>query len=201
LAFIGIVVKWGTMTANRVIPRFPHEMRSGESQFAAAMVLMFALSALGVYVGVAAIIGAFLAGMVLSESVDQRVHDLTQGVTELLVPFFLVGIGLRFNVASFSAWPMVAFALLLFLVAVISKILGCGLGSYRLGRMDAARVGVGMIPRGEVGMVVAQIGLSLGVVSSHMYDAVIFMVITSTLAAPPLLKKTRVALEEQLPIA
>lgn len=63
-------------------------MRAGEAQFEAAVVLMFALSVLSVYAGVAAIIGAFLAGMALSGSFEQRVHDLTQGVTELLVPFF-----------------------------------------------------------------------------------------------------------------
>jgi Kef-type K+ transport system membrane component KefB len=188
LGFIAIVVKWGTKTASRVIPRLHQKMRAGEAQFAAAMVLLFALSVLAVYAGVAAIIGAFLAGMALSGSIGRRVHDLAQGVTELLVPFFLVGIGLRFNVVSFGAWPVVAFSLLIFLVAVVSKFLGCGLGSCRLGWADATRVGVGMIPRGEVGMVVAQIGLSLGVISSRIYDAVVFMAITTTLAAPPLLK-------------
>lgn len=188
LGLIAIVVRWGTATANKVIPRLHQSMRAGEAQFAAAMVLMFALSVLAVYAGVAAIIGAFLAGMALSGSVDRRVHDLAQGVTELLVPFFLVGIGLRFNVTSFTAWPVVVLSLLLFLVAVVSKFLGCGLGSYRLGRTDAVRVGVGMIPRGEVGLVVAQFGLSLGVISGRIYDAVIFMVITTTLAAPPLVK-------------
>ena len=83
---------------------------------------------------------------------------------------------------------MVALSMMLFLVAIASKFLDCGLGSSRLGRMDAVRVGVGMIPRGEVGMVVAQIGLSLGVISRRVYDAVIFTVIATTLAAPPLLK-------------
>jgi len=100
LGFIGIVVKWGTKTASRVIPRLHLKMRAGEGQFAAAMVLMFTLSALAVYVGVAAIIGAFLAGMALSESVDRRVHDLAQGVTEVLVPFFLVGVGARWHAWS-----------------------------------------------------------------------------------------------------
>ena len=187
VGFTVIVVKWGTQTAQRVIPHLHHNMRVGEAQFAAAMVLLFALSVLAVYAGVAAIIGAFLAGMALSGSVDRRVHDLAQGVTELLVPFFLVGIGLRLNVASFGAWPMIVFSLLIFLVAVVSKFVGCGLGSYRLGWGDASRVGVGMIPRGEVGMVVAQIGLSLGVISGRIYDAVVFMAIASTLVAPPLL--------------
>ena len=188
LGFIAIVVKWGTKTAGKVIPRLHQKMHAAEAQFTAAMVLMFALSLLAVYAGVAAIIGAFLAGMALSGSVDRRVHDLARGVTELLVPFFLVGIGLRFNVASFGAWSMVAFSLLVVLVAVVSKFVGCGLGGYRLGWADATRVGVGMVPRGEVGMVVAQIGLSLGVISGRIYDAVVFMAIATTLAAPPLLK-------------
>ncbi|MGH9495095.1 MAG: cation:proton antiporter [Candidatus Sulfotelmatobacter sp.] len=188
VGFIVIVVKWGTKTAGKVIPRLQLKMRAGEAQFAAAIVLMFGLSVLAVYAGVAAIIGAFLAGMALSGSVDRRVHDLSQGVTELLVPFFLVGIGLRFNIQSFAVWSMVVFSLLIFLVAVVSKFAGCGLGAYRLGRTDATRVGVGMIPRGEVGMVVAQIGLSLGVISGRIYDAVVFMAIATTLAAPPLLK-------------
>ena len=207
VGFTVIVVKWGTKTAQRVIPRLHHNMRAGEAQFAAAMVLLFALSVLAVYAGVAAIIGAFLAGMALSGSVDRRVHDLAQGVTELLVPFFLVGIGLRLNVASFGAWPMIAFSLLIFLVAVVSKFVGCALGSYRLGWGDASRVGVGMIPRGEVGMVVAQIGLSLGVISGRIYDAVVFMAIGTTLVAPPLLQlayRKLVTLEssskEQLPV-
>ena len=100
---------WGTRTVGRVLPRIRQELRAGgEAQFAAAVVLMFALSVLAMYAGVAAIIGAFLAGMALSESVEQRVHDLTPGVTELLVPFFLAGIGIHFNLATFSSGPMLA---------------------------------------------------------------------------------------------
>ena len=150
--------------------------------------LMFGLSVLAEHAGVAAIIGAFLAGMALSESVERRVHELTHGVTELLVPFFLAGIGLHFNLASFASWPSLSLTLLIVLVSVLSKFIGCGLASLRLGRDDALRVGVGMIPRGEVGMVVAQIGLSLGVVGHRIYDAVVFMSIATTVLAPPLLK-------------
>jgi Kef-type K+ transport system membrane component KefB len=115
-----------------------------------------------------------------------------------------VGIGLRFDLASFAAWPLVSFSSILFLVAVISKFVGCGLGSYNLGWKDATRIGVGMIPRGEVGMVVAQIGIAFGVISNRMYDAIVFMVITTSLAAPSLLsfayKKTRDAARECVPI-
>ncbi len=188
VGFTVIVVKWGTRTMGRVLPRIHQKLRAGEAQFAAAVVLMFALSVLAVYAGVAAIIGAFLAGMVLSGSIEQRVHDLTHGVTELLVPFFLAGIGLHFNLATFGSRSTILLTLLIVLVAVLSKFIGCGLGSVRLGRKDALRVGVGMIPRGEVGMVVAQIGLSLGVVGQRIYDAVVLMSIATTLLAPPLLK-------------
>ncbi|HZQ93768.1 MAG TPA: cation:proton antiporter [Candidatus Sulfotelmatobacter sp.] len=187
VGFTLVVVKWGAAAMGRVLPRLNQQLRAGESQFSAAVVLMFALSVLSVYAGVAAIIGAFFAGMMLSDNVEERVHDLTQGVTEFLLPFFLAGIGLHFNLATFRNWRTVWLTLLIVLVAVLSKFLGCGLASLRLGRKTALRVGVGMIPRGEVGMVVAQIGLSLGVIAQSIYDAVVFMSIATTLIAPPLL--------------
>src|SRR5690348_5312277 len=92
IGFTLIVIKWGTKTMKSLLLRVHDQLRVGEAQFSMAMILLFSLSVLAVYAGVAAIIGAFLAGMALAESVGHRVHDLTQGVTELLVPFFLAGI-------------------------------------------------------------------------------------------------------------
>jgi Kef-type K+ transport system membrane component KefB len=142
-----------------------------------------------VYAGVAAIIGAFLAGMALSEAVDRRVHDLTQGVTELTVPFFLVGIGLNLDGSVFSDPRNLLFAVIVILAAVIGKFAGCGLAAQGAGRREAIRVGVGMIPRGEVGMVVAQIGASLGVVSKNVYGTIVLMSLVTTLIAPALLRR------------
>jgi Kef-type K+ transport system membrane component KefB len=187
IGFTLVVVKWGTAAMGRVVPQLNQRLRAGEAQFNAAVVLMFALAVLSVYAGVAAIIGAFFAGMMLSESVEHRVHDLTQGVTEFLIPFFLAGIGLHFNLDTFRNGRTLVLTLLIVVVAVFSKFIACGLASLRLGRTTALRVGVGMIPRGEVGMVVAQIGLSLGVIAQGIYDAVVFMSIATTLIAPPLL--------------
>jgi Kef-type K+ transport system membrane component KefB len=187
IGFTLVVLKWGTAAMGRILPRLNQQLRAGEAQFTAAVVLMFGLSVLSVYAGVAAIIGAFFAGMMLSDSVEHRVHDLTQGVTELLVPFFLAGIGLHMNLATFRSWPTLLLTVLIILVAVFSKLIGCGVASLRLGRKTALKVGVGMIPRGEVGMVVAQIGLSLGVIAQSIYDAVVFMSIATTIIAPPLL--------------
>ena len=195
LGFTIIVVLWGTKTMRSVVPHLLDRLRGGEAQFAMAMILLFALSLLAVYAGVAAIIGAFLAGMVLAESVSHRVHDLTQGVTELLVPFFLAGIGLHFSLSALSNWSTVTLAGLILVAAMLSKFVGCGLGAYSLGWADASRVGVGMIPRGEVGMVVAQIGQSLGVIGEHVYAVVVLMSVATTLVAPPLLKLTYRGLE------
>lgn len=188
VGFTIFVAKWGTRTMHRIVPRVRARMSLVESQFALSMAMLFGLALLAVYAGVAAIVGAFLAGMALSESVDHRVHQLTDGVTELLVPFFLAGIGLHFDVTAFADGSTMLLAGVIFLAAVLSKFAGCGLGAAALGRTDAVRVGVGMIPRGEVGMVVAQIGLSLGVMAASVYGIVVFMSVATTLAAPPLLK-------------
>jgi Kef-type K+ transport system membrane component KefB len=188
IGFTILVAQWGTRTMQSVVPRAQAGLSLAESEFALAMTLLFGLSLLAVYAGVAAIVGAFLAGMALSQSVDHRVHLLTSGVTELLVPFFLVGIGLHLDLTAFADASTVWLALAILAAAVFSKVVGCGLGALPLGRKEAIRVGIGMMPRGEVGMVVAQIGLAMGVLAQSAYGIVVFMSVATTLIAPPLLK-------------
>ena len=138
----------------------------------------------------AAIIGAFLAGVALAETVSHRVHLLTQGVTELLVPFFLAGIGLALDVKVLQEPRVILVAALITVAAVISKLAGCGLGAWQLGFADAKRVGAGMVPRGEVGMVVAQIGATMGTISQQAYGVVVIMAVMTTVVAPVLLNWT-----------
>ena len=188
IAFTLIVAKWGTDTLGRVAPRVGQQLRLAEAHFALSMGLMFGLALLAVYAGVAAIVGAFLAGMALAETTGQRVRDLTHGVTELLVPFFLAGIGLHVDLSPFANPANALLAGVIVLAAVASKFIGCGLAALRLGRQNALRVGVGMIPRGEVGMVVAQIGLAYGIIQQSIYGVVVLMSIVTTMLAPPLIK-------------
>jgi Kef-type K+ transport system membrane component KefB len=188
LGFTFFVARFGTHTVRRVMPRMQAGLRLAESEFALAMTLLFALSLLAVYAGVAAIVGAFLAGMALSETAKARVTHLTGGVTELLAPFFLVGIGLHFDLSAFTGAGTLALAGLLLVAAILSKFVACAAGALRMGRTDAIRVGIGMVPRGEVGMVVAQIGLNLGVIGHSIYATIVFMSVATTLIAPPLLK-------------
>jgi Kef-type K+ transport system membrane component KefB len=187
-AFTVVLAKWGTTAANRVLPHFKSRARAEEAQFHVSMVLLFALAVLALYVGVTAIVGAFLAGLALSETADRRVRDLTRGVNELLVPFFLVGIGLRLDFTVFRSGSTVALALLILAAAVLSKLIGCGAGALSLGWQKAWKVGLGMVPRAEVGMVVAQMGLAMSVISSRVYAVVMFMAVATTLIAPLLLK-------------
>jgi Kef-type K+ transport system membrane component KefB len=187
IIFTVLVAKWGTHSVRKVAPRVESMLRASEGQFHLAIMLLFALSVLAMYAGVAAIVGAFLAGMSLAEHVGRRVHTLVHGTSELLVPFFLVGIGLHIDLAAFKDPHLLAFALVILVAAVVTKLVGCGLGAMKLGARDAIRIGVGMAPRGEVGMVVAQLGLSLGVISQPVYGVVVFAALATTIVAPPLL--------------
>ncbi len=188
VGFILLVARWGSRTASKIVPHIQQGLRIGEGHFALAMILLFGLAALSQKAGVAPIIGAFLAGMALGEVLPPRVHDLTHGVTELLVPFFLASIGLQFSLHSFARPSIVLLSVAVLVVAVVAKFVGCGIGAMKYGRPVAIRVGVGMIPRGEFCMVVAQIGLGLKVLTNETYGVVVFMAVAATLLTPPLLK-------------
>ena len=172
----------------KVVPHVDSKLRVAEARFVLAMSLLFTLALLAVYTGVAAIVGAFLAGLALGESTGPRERALAQGVSELLVPFFLAGIGLHVDLSAFAHAGTAVLALAILTAAVVSKFIGCGLGALGLGKADALRIGVGMIPRGEVGMVVAQIGLGFGILSRSSYGVVVFMSVATTIVAPPLIK-------------
>jgi Kef-type K+ transport system membrane component KefB len=186
--FVVFVASIGSRTLQQVLPKLEQKLAAQEAQFNLAMILLFALAVLAVYAGIAAIIGAFLAGMVLSDIVDHRVHDLAHGITELLVPFFLAGIGLHVDISVFRNSGTVWLTVFIFVAAVLCKLIGCGLGALRLGRADALRIGAGMVPRGEVGMIVAQLGLTLEIIHKPAYAAVVIVAVATTLLAPPLVK-------------
>ena len=158
--------------------------------FNLGLILCLGLSVASIYVGVAAIIGAFLAGMALAESTEDnaKMHRMTSGITEFLVPFFLVSIGMQLDLTIFRDSTVIALAAVITVAAVVTKFVGCGLGAWGMTRREMAQVGVGMVPRGEVGIVVAQIGLGLGVISAHFFGSVLFMAVATTLVAPPLIK-------------
>jgi Kef-type K+ transport system membrane component KefB len=134
----------------------------------------------------AAIVGAFLAGMLFAEFQDRWFcKEKIETINEFIVPFFFVFVGVKVDIDSFSA--VIGIALILTIVAVATKFVGCGLGSLSMGRTSAGIVGSGMFPRGEVAMIVATIGLAAGIVEDSVFGMVVFMAIATTLISPPVL--------------
>lgn len=190
LGFVAAVALLLAPMVTRHVPRLGANVRISHAAFAGSIVLCLGLAAAASYIGVAAIIGAFLAGMAIAEVSEENheLHSQIRGVTEFMVPFFLVNIGMQLNLAIFNDSSVVILAVLVTLIAVATKVIGCGLGAWSLGTRGALQVGVGMVPRGEVGIVVAQIGLGMGVISDSLFGVVLFMAVATTLIAPPFLK-------------
>lgn len=152
--------------------------------------LVFAWSA--EYVGgIAAITGAFIAGVGLGRTHwrEEIVRDLQTMNYAFFVPLFLVSVGLQTNVRNLEP-GILPLAVVLIIVAVASKVLGSGLGA-RLGgftNRQALRVGVGMISRGEVGLIVAGVGQGLGLLTEEEFTVIVLVILITTLVTPPLLR-------------
>jgi Kef-type K+ transport system membrane component KefB len=189
VSFTLFVVLVGARVLTRLAPRIEN-LRVAESFFVFGLVLCLGLSVAAEYIGVAAIIGAFLAGMALAEASEghETIHLQMNGVTEFLVPFFLVNIGMQLRLDVFREPSTILLVIIITLLAVLTKLIGCGAGAISLGWRKAGQVGTGMIPRGEVGIVVAQIGLSMAVINDALFGVVLFMAVATTLIAPPFLK-------------
>ena len=189
VVFTAFVMFVGAPVVKRVAPRIEN-LRVSQALFISALLLCLGISVAAVYIGVAAIVGAFLAGMAFAEVAEEKptMHRQMSGVTELLVPFFLVNIGMQLRLDLFRDPSLIVFGVLVTIVAVITKLIGCGAGAYGLGWRQAGQVGMGMVPRGEVGIVVAQIGLAMAVISESLYGVVLMMALATTLLAPPFLR-------------
>jgi Na+:H+ antiporter len=155
-----------------------------------SVVFAVTLAALADLIGLATIIGAFAAGLVLATT-ERREHieDRIKPVADLLVPVFFVTIGMKVHPAMlnpFAQNAQLGLAMLLTAVAVASK-LAAGLVVYQKG-VRRWPVGVGMVPRGEVGLIFAGAGLAAAVVAEDLYSALVVVVMLTTFIAPPWLK-------------
>lgn len=143
--------------------------------------------------GVAAITGAFIAGLAFSNSgekarIDEGIHTLNYA---FFVPLFMVSIGLTADARALSAGDL-GFTLVLCVVAVLSKLVGAGAGARAGGASwrEALRIGGGMVSRGEVGLIVAGVGVSNGIIQADIFTVAVIVVIVTTLLTPPLLRWT-----------
>ena len=165
-----------------------------------AVAYCFLMAALAELVGLADIVGAFTAGLVVNDELGRffgeekeryRIDASVTPVSTIFVPVFFVYMGLRVDLTAFASLEVITFAGLLSIVAIVSKQV-CALGVFKRG-LNRWAVGIGMIPRGEVGLIFASIGHTVlvagtPVLSDATFSAIIAMVMLTTLVTPPLLK-------------
>jgi fructose-specific phosphotransferase system IIA component len=143
--------------------------------------------------GLAMIIGAYIAGLSLSKTdIAPIIQERIRGLYEFFVPIFFAVMGMMVNVREIISPPVLIFGGFYTLAAVAAKVVGCGGPALFLGfnAKGALRIGAGMIPRGEVALIIAGIGLASGILDAGLFAVVILMTLFTTLVAPPLLSFT-----------
>lgn len=165
------------------------KIRLSDGPFAFGVLICLGFSALAGTIGLAAIVGAFLAGMVFAETREQfALEERIKPVTNFLTPYFFVLTGMAVDPAALMRPGVLAVGFGVFAIAVATKLVPCGLAARKLGRRGALIVGIGMVPRAEVGIIVASIGLAAGAIGSDVYGMIVLMSILTTLGVPPALR-------------
>ena len=161
-----------------------------QSPLTIALAICLGLAFLSTQFGLAAIIGAFLAGMVASEAPQrEELEHQMRPLLALLTPFFFVVTGAKIDLAVFASSQALWMLAVATLIAIISKLVGGFLGALSLGRRGALIVGVGMVPRGEVGVVIASLGLAAGVFTETIYAVIVAMSLLTSIVTPPVLAR------------
>lgn len=157
-----------------------------------AIIICLFMSYLAEYMGLAAIIGAFLAGMMFANYAwEWELEHKIEAITSFLISFFFVNVGLQVDLSTMTEMSVLLLAGIVIVLALLTKYIGCGIGA-RMGDKTVDKssmniIGVGMMPRGEVGIIIAAIGLASGVMSSDLYGVVVLMSVATTIIAPPIL--------------
>jgi Na+:H+ antiporter len=208
-AAVGLVMAKATIflvgalwLGKRLSPRvffWASRLNASGALLATGLVFCFALAWVADAIGLAPIVGAFAAGLVLEDvhyrdfvdRGERTLHELIEPIASFLVPVFFVLMGIRTDLRAFADLPVLGLAAALTFAAVLGKQL-CALGVIGR-RLDRLSIAIGMMPRGEVGLIFANIGLTLvvagrPVVGQSLFSAVVVMVIVTTLMTPPALK-------------
>ena len=184
------------------VPRIVRQVAKAKSKgmlFTFALAFCFLLSYLSTVMGLAAIVGAFAAGLILEavpfqELLQEDEHspeEMLHPISTFLVPLFFLYMGIQIELASLFRFEVIGLALALTIVAIIGKQV-CGLVAVEKG-LNRLAIGLGMVPRGEVGLIFAGVGLKLNIggrpiLSENVFAAILVMVIITTLLTPPLLQ-------------
>ena len=178
-----------------IIPKILHAERLWRSRGSIEGIVtasFFGASGIAAAVGLSPIVGAFAVGMaVASTKIIKQVEEYVDKLEIIFAPLFFAIIGAQVNLTGFNL-DVLFLSSIVIVVAIVTKLIGCGLPAllFLRNKLNAMKVGIGMISRGEVGLIVAGIGVTSGALSSNIYTTVIIMVVVTTLITPVWLKKT-----------
>ena len=192
--FMAAVVFLGDRIARRLARGF-RRLEPTQTRLLFALTLAFLMGWLANLIGLATIVGAFAAGLIVSDThfparegeggaPDETVHALVAPLEQIFAPVFFLLMGMQVNLSTFARPGTLGVAAALTVAAVAGKIV-CGLVA---GKTDRLSVGLGMVPRGEVGLIFASVGKGLGVIDDALFSAVVIMVMVTTMITPIALK-------------
>ncbi len=151
----------------------------------AAAIVCFTYAMVASKIGLAAIVGAFMAGVVMSERESEfEIREKIELIDDLLGVFFFVIMGAKVNITAFLEPSVILTGVIITVLAFAGKFIGCALPVIKMGFKKASFVGMGMVPRGEVGIIIAAYALSKGVIDDRLYGVAIFMVLATTFLPP-----------------
>jgi Kef-type K+ transport system membrane component KefB len=193
-AFMAAVIFLGDRIARRLAGAFVR-LEPTQTRLLFALTLAFLMGWLADRIGLATIVGSFAAGLIVSDThfparagtdaaPDETVHALVAPLEQIFAPVFFLLMGMQVNLSTFARPGTLGLAALLTVAAVIGKVV-CGLAA---GKTDRLSVGLGMVPRGEVGLIFASVGKGLGVIDDVLFSAVVIMVMVTTMMTPMALK-------------
>lgn len=201
--FLVLTTAAGSVVAPRVFSLIDRYARSSGTLFALALAFTLAISELASAAKLAPIVGAFVAGLALGRTTPaQRIQRELTPVGHLFIPVFFLQIGIDVDVRQFLKPTVIALASVLIIVAVVGKLAAGFAASKSSG--DRLLIGIGMVPRGEVGLIFAGVGLREGVLGNNTYAAILLMVLITTLLTPPILGsrlKALTARRADIPVA
>lgn len=159
------------------------------SGFLLALAITFLYAFIADLIGISAIVGAFVAGTMFSSiSLKKEFHEGTKYLGAIFIPIFFISIGLLVDLRN--TFNYIFLGISLTVVAILSKLVGCGVPAraFEMSKKESLAVGVGMIPRGEVALIVALYGFTVGIINQALYSVSVLMVLLTTLIAPPLFR-------------
>jgi predicted amino acid-binding ACT domain protein len=187
IGFLAVTSTVGFTIFPLLFARIAKGARSTSTVSVVAIGIALGFSVLADMAHLAPIIGAFVAGLALRRiATHERVERDVSSISQIFVPIFFLNIGISTDISAMADARVIGVALILSAIAIVSKV-GSALGAIG-SRGDKWTIGFGMLPRGEVGLIFASIGLSVGALSEELYGSVLVVVLVTTLVAPPLLR-------------